>query len=148
MKNCFRMPVACHLILCQGDEILLLLRANTGYEDGKHSVVAGHVEERESASAAMIREAREEAGVTIAQEDLVFGCVMHRKPKDGERIDFFYVCNKWQGEIQNKEPHKCGGLSFFPLSQLPDTTIPYVRAGIEAWRTGITYVEFGWEKEL
>lgn len=40
--------------------ILLQLRINTGYCDGMWGCVAGHVEEGESASGAMIREARVE----------------------------------------------------------------------------------------
>ena len=39
-----RFPVAVHLFFLRDDQILLLRRFNTGYEDGKYSVVAGHLE--------------------------------------------------------------------------------------------------------
>ena len=41
--NRFSLPSAVHLFLLRGDEVLLLRRYNTGYEDGKYSVVAGHL---------------------------------------------------------------------------------------------------------
>lgn len=59
------MPVAVHLFLVKDDKILLLRRSNTGYEDEMYSIVAGHIDGDEDAKTAMIREAREEAGIEI-----------------------------------------------------------------------------------
>ena len=61
-----RFPVAVHIFLLRGDSVLLLRRSNTGFEDGRLSVVAGHVEPGESVTAAAIREAREEVGIDLA----------------------------------------------------------------------------------
>jgi 8-oxo-dGTP diphosphatase len=58
-----RFPVAVHLLVLRGDDVLLVRRSNTGYEDGRLSVVAGHVEPGESITQAAIREASEEVGV-------------------------------------------------------------------------------------
>ena len=38
-----KLPVSAQLFLIVGDEILLLRRYKTGYEDGKYSVVAGKI---------------------------------------------------------------------------------------------------------
>ena len=54
----FTLLSAVHLVLIKDDKILLLRRKNTGYEDGKYSLVAGHLDGKESVTTAMIREAR------------------------------------------------------------------------------------------
>ena len=66
----FLAPVAVHLLLVKNDRVLLLRRYNTGYEDGNYSVVAGHIEGGEDLKTAMIREAREEAGIEILRSNL------------------------------------------------------------------------------
>src|SRR5689334_11949952 len=109
----FGMPVAVHLFLVRGEEVLLLRRANTGYEDGKYSVVAGHLDGGETVVAAAVREAREEAGVVLDPADVRVVGVMHRRAED-ERIDFFVAAEMWSGEIRNCEPHKCDALDWFP----------------------------------
>jgi 8-oxo-dGTP diphosphatase len=106
----FRAVVAVHLLLLRGDEVLLLRRANTGYEDGNYSVVAGHLDGNETASQAMVREAAEEAGIQVAQADLRFVHIMHRKEaaEAEERIDLFFSAKRWEREPEIGEPEKCG----------------------------------------
>lgn len=130
----FTMPVAVHLILIQDEEILLLRRFNTGYEDGKYSVIAGHLDGGETVLEAMAREAREEAGIELAHAQLAG--VMHRRAQDEERIDFFVVYHEWTGAIRNLEPQKCDEFRWVSVGTLPANTIPYVAAGIDAWRSG------------
>ena len=141
-----RFPVAVHLFLLRGDEVLLLRRCNTGFEDGKLSVVAGHVEPGESATRAAIREAAEEVGVTLAPERLRVVGTMHRNAGRG-RVDFFlaYTLDADSGEPANHEPDKCSELVWTPLAKLPEDTIPYVRAGLDGFRRGTWFQEFGWE---
>lgn len=114
----FQMPVAVHLLLVKDNKVLLLRRFNTGYEDGNYSVVAGHVDSDEDLKTAMIREAKEEAGIEITPNNINFASVMHRK-SDDERIDFFFIADSWEGEITNMEPQKCDDLSWFDINNLP-----------------------------
>ncbi|GHO43555.1 NUDIX hydrolase [Ktedonospora formicarum] len=139
----YTMPIAVHLLLLRDNEILLLRRNNTGYEDGNYSVIAGHVEKGEEVMQAMAREAYEEANIDITRENLKVVGIMHRKTKS-ERIDFFLTAREWQGELRNKEPHKCDELAWYPLQNLPENTIPYVRQAIENFQAGKWFDSFGW----
>jgi mutator protein MutT len=141
--------VAVHLLLVRNNQILIARRANTGYHDGDYSVAAGHVDMGESSTQAMIREAKEEIGITIQPEDLEFSTIMHRYGDDkSERIDFFFSCEVWTGTESICEPHKCDDLKWVDIGQLPENTISYIREGIDCYKRGVKFMEFGWEQKL
>jgi 8-oxo-dGTP diphosphatase len=134
-----------HLLLLRNDLILLLRRFNTGYEDGNYSLIAGHVEHDESVLQAMRREAREEANIDVRLEDLEFAHIMFRRKSDSSvKVDFFFKCVKWSGQIENLEPHKCDELKWFLLRELPGNTVPYIRVALEHIEGGRSFSEFGW----
>jgi len=139
----FKLISAVHLFLIKDNKILLSRRFNTGYQDGNYSVPAGHLDGDETATSAMTREALEEACIKIQPEDLEVIHVMHRK-SDAERIDFFLIAKKWEGEIRIGEPKKCDDLSWFPLDNLPNNVIPYVSSAIKNYQNRVSYSEFGW----
>lgn len=139
----FTLIPAVHLFLLKHDQILLLRRFNTGYEDGNYSVVAGHLEGDETATAGMCREAQEEAGIIVRPADLKFAHVMHRVT-NAERLDLFFIADRWEGEPTNQEPEKCDDLSWFSANHLPSNMIPYVRQAIEHFTKGAHYSEHGW----
>ena len=138
--------VAAYLVLRQGDQVLLLKRHNTGYEDGNFSLVAGHVEAGETFQAAIVREAKEEANLDIHPDHFSQTYVMHRKSNHdaSERVDVFFVTEKWSGEVQNCEPGKCSELSWHPIESLPENTVGYVREALEHILAGKNYAEHGW----
>lgn len=138
-------PVTAHIFLLRGGQVLLLRRFNTGYEDGRYSVVAGHLDVGETVIEAAIREAREEVGVEIHPDDLRLVGVMQRKSND-ERIDFFLAASAWSGEAVNQEPDKCDDLRWCQLESLPDNTIPYVRKALGNFQAGRWFEVFGWER--
>lgn len=138
--------VAVHLLLIKDDKVLLSRRFNTGYHDGDYSVPAGHVDEGETATQAMVREAMEEIGIKILPKDLQYSTVMHRYSDDkSERIDFFFSCEKWEGEEKVCEQDKCDDLRWVAFDKLPENTIEYVREGMHCYLEGKKYSEFGWE---
>ncbi len=143
-KNRFKLTTAVHLFLLDGNKILLSRRYNTGYRDGFYSVVAGHLDGNEKARSAMMREAKEEAGIDIDENDITFAHVMHRKSVE-ERLDFFFVAEKWKNEIANMEPHKCDDLRWFGIDNLPENMVPYVKKAISNYKANIEFDQFGWE---
>lgn len=140
----FKLIPAVHLFLFKDNKVLLLRRFNTGYEDGNYSVPAGHLDGGESATMAMVREAKEEAGITIDPKDLQVVHVMHRIKSREERVDFFLSANSWSGEPAIQELDKCDELEWFPLDNLPANVIPYLRFALEKYQVGAGYSEFGW----
>ncbi len=135
---------ASYLFLMKEKKILLLKRCNTGHEDGNYSLIAGHVDEGESFTNAIIREADEEANIKLKAENLKVVHVMHRKSFDSQRVDVFFTANKWQGEIENKEPHKCSELIWIGLNQIPTNTVFYIKEAIHKIQNKIFYSEYGW----
>ena len=138
---------ASYLTLIKDGKVLLLRRFNTGYEDGNYSMIAGHVDQGETFTQCIIREAEEEAGIFLKPEDLDVVHVMHRNSRtaeNNERVDVFFVARQWQGEPQNKEPLKCDDLSWFNLDNLPDNIIPYIKQALEGIKNKIYYSEQGW----
>jgi 8-oxo-dGTP pyrophosphatase MutT (NUDIX family) len=140
-------PAAVHLILRRENQLLLLQRLNTGYEDGKWSLPAGHIEYGESATAAALRESMEELGITIHPDQLRFVLVMHKKdPVDGEeRIDFFFECSGWSGVAENREPEKAYQLQWVKTDEIAKLrTVSYIAAALNMVQEGLMYGEFGW----
>lgn len=138
-----RFPVTVHLLFFRENQILMLRRFNTGYADGLYSVPAGHLDGGETVLTAGVREAEEEVGVRIEPDNLSFSTVMHRI-EDDERVDFFLLVHKWEGEPFNAEPGKCDDLRWVNIDQLPENTVEYVRRSIANHLNGVRFDEFGW----
>ncbi|UUZ84161.1 NUDIX domain-containing protein [Paenibacillus sp. P26] len=144
-KKWFALHSAVYLLFIQDGRLLMLRRTNTGYEDGKLSLVAGKLDGKEEVKQAAVREALEEAGVTVRADQLDVVGVMHRNSDSGEWIDFFLRVKAWDGEPANMEPDKCSEMAWFPLDDLPEDTIPHVREAVENALNGTFYAGYGWE---
>lgn len=141
----FKLRSAVYLLPIKDDKVLLSKRFNTGWMDGKYSLISGHIDGNETVFEAMVREAWEEAGLKIDPKDLIPGTVIHRK-SDVEYIDFFFVVKKWQGIPTIKEPNKCDDLSWYPLDNLPDNLLPFIVEAINNYQNKIAFFASGWEK--
>ncbi len=141
----FKPYAAVYLVLVKDGQVLLSKRCNTGYQDGNYSLVAGHLDGGETTKQGIIREAKEEANVTINPSDLEVIHVMHRFRPDREYIDFYLKAEKWLGDIKNLEPNKCSELKWYNLNNLPENMAPEVRLALENLNKNIFFSELGWE---
>jgi 8-oxo-dGTP diphosphatase len=140
------MRAAVYLILRRQEQVLLARRCNTGFQDGNYSLVSGHVEAGEPVTTALLREAHEEAGITLSPHQVEFVHLLHRKSEDSlNYFDFFFVAQQWEGDVVNCEPDKCDDLRWFPLTALPANIVVYVRTVLtQSLVTGQKFSEYGW----
>jgi mutator protein MutT len=141
----FKVIPAVFLILKNDDsEVLLSQRLNTGFSDGNYGLVAGHVENGETATNALIREVKEEIGITVKEDDLCMSHVMYYGSRSAiyQAVFFFFTATQWQGEIANTEPEKCSDLRWFAIDNLPENIVSPAHHALECVQKGILYSEF------
>lgn len=87
-------------------------------------------------------------GITLRLGDIRVAHIMHRSAHKDEvydRVDTFFVADKWEGKTENKEPDKCDDLRWFEVDNLPENVIPYIRQVIRMiFEKSEFYSEFGW----
>jgi len=149
MKERNKAVPAVYALFERDGALLFMLRQNTGYQDEKYGLPAGHVETGESLTQALVREVAEETGLRIEAGNLELVHLMYRPKKDetGERIDAFFRALRWNGEPMNAEPRKCARLDWLPFDALPENVVKYQRHAIECWRRGSVFSELGWQGE-
>ncbi|MEW2626029.1 NUDIX domain-containing protein [Streptomyces sp. NPDC048106] len=140
--------VGVHLYLERDGHVLLGLRhPDSAYAGGSWHVLAGHCE-AEAASACLVREADEEAGIVLepADIDLVHTVHMRERPTDPPRVQLFFRARRWLGEPKLRELDKCMSWQWWNVKDLPGLIVPYTRAAIEGIQAGRTYTELGWTR--
>ncbi len=132
-----------HLVLRRDGCILIGERRNTEFAAGQYHVPAGHLENDETILDGIIREASEEIGIKLAPKDVDLAYVMHFRGKS-DRLSFFFTADRWSGEIENREPHKCAGWEWIPMTDFPANTVPYAKQAIADLLAGKRLGLFGW----
>ena len=143
----FKLYVSAYLVLIKGGQVLLHKRHNTGYQDGNYGLVSGHLDGGETTKQCIIREAKEEADITINPQDLEVVHVMHYIRTAREYFTIYLHTKKWSGDITNREPHKCKELKWFKIDDLPNNIVPEVKLALENIDKNIHYGEYGWERK-
>ena len=141
----FKIAVSVNVIIARNNKYLLLRRANTGWADGYYTLPAGHVDGNESLTSAAAREVKEEVGLGVRKEDFELVHVMHRSNKedDQERLDFYFLVTKWEGDPYLGEPEKSDHLDWFALTELPECTLENVRNTLKLFK-GQLLSEVNW----
>lgn len=124
-------------------EILMLKRAGTGYYDGYYDLPGGHLEANEDIFDGMIREAKEEIGISIKREDMEILHIYH-KYKRG-MLKFVFKACKYEGIPINNEPDKCEKIEWIEIDNLPENTIQGIRLELENIKSKLFYSKEGEE---
>ncbi len=125
------MVVGVHLILKdKNGRVLLARRANTGFGDGEYNFPCGHVDAGENLKTALSREAKEEIGIDINENDLHFAGATHWV-SNKQSVNFFFECTNWKGEARNAEPEKCDDVSWFVASEAPANVVKQTSLALE-----------------
>ncbi|MFD9602854.1 NUDIX domain-containing protein [Streptomyces sp. NPDC059970] len=139
--------IGAHLFLERDGRTLLGRRhPDVEFAGGAWHALAGHVE-WESVRACLIREAYEEAGITVEPADLTLVHTVHLlddRENAEPRIQLFFRASRWSGEPEIREPDRCTAWQWWPLDGLPDPMVGYTRAAIEGILAGTAYTELGW----
>lgn len=113
------------------NEILLQRRQGTKLWPGFLGLPAGHIATGENAYEALIRETKEELGITIAIEDIIDTFVVNRKNKSlPPYYDVYFEVNKYEGTIGIMEPEKCSELVWANINNLPGDIITFEKEAI------------------
>lgn len=120
-------------------EVLLHIRKNSGYMDGKYDASAsGHLEPGETLEECAIRETVEEIGISLQPEELKFGLLCHNTEEN--YIKVFFTADLPKGQTpQVCEPDKSAGLQWFRLDRLPENIAPFLIEVLECIQHGIYY---------
>ena len=141
----FKVIPAAYTIFRDGDKVLLLRRANTGYHDGEYSLPAGHIDGNEPALVAAAREVQEEVGISVPLENFHLVHTLHSKsdePEPHERVSFFFEITQWADTPYNAEPEKCDELRWVPITDLPANMVPEVGQVLTKVAVGEFYSDF------
>lgn len=129
-------------------KIAFLLRQNTSWMNNYYGLPSGKVDIGESVSAAAIREAKEEVGVTIKLQDLNYLLTAYRTGDSPDKpwVDVIFEAEAWDSDLINAEPHMHAELAWFHPDQLPENTIPPIVFYMQQIKSGNKYAEYGWEE--
>lgn len=128
-------------------KLAFVLRKNIKWMSGYYSLPSGKVEQGEQTTAAAIREASEEIGITIDPNHLKPAIVVHRYDSSDLQswIDVYFTVDHYEGQPYNAEPDMHEELVWCDMDDLPENVVPMTKAAIKAWKEGAIFYEYGWE---
>lgn len=143
----FRLSAAVYGVLIQDRRVLLMRRAGSGYRDGQLGLPSGHLEGDEDLVSALIRELREELGITVDGHDVRLGVVLHSRAEDendSEYLHLFFRVDRWASMPLIAEPDECTELVWANVNHIPADAVDYVVNALEALHAEKPLLLFGW----
>lgn len=127
MRERFKISISVFSVVRNENQVLMILRSNTGWMDGYWSLPAGAMDGGEIASHAAARELLEEASLTVKPSELRLIHTQHNFTHGNEWIGLYFEALAVDGEPKLGEPHRHGDLRWIDLRYLPQNVVPYVR---------------------
>ncbi len=121
MPERVKFNISVSFLIKENTQILLFYRTDGYFHDGWWVLPAGHVEEGETATDAVIRECKEELNIDVSAPNVKFAHVVYNLSGENKRMDFYFYVQNYKGTLCNLEPDKCEKMMFFDLDNLPDT---------------------------
>jgi 8-oxo-dGTP diphosphatase len=116
------------------DGQVLMARRISGQRPGWYGWIGGKLEFGETLQACAIREAREEAGIEVANLRLL--CISSIIVADQHWVDVEFLADIASGEPRASAPDEIDGWGWYPLDDLPGPIFEPARFALEAYRTG------------
>jgi 8-oxo-dGTP pyrophosphatase MutT (NUDIX family) len=135
----FNIVLKTRLILYDRGKILLLRQ--TKPNGGNYTLVGGNIEQAEYAKACLIREAEEEAGITLKEKDLQLVHVLQKNTSSEQRIVLYFKAYRWEGNLRAREKNKFQEAEWFHLDELPRNLTATVKHVLQEYRKGSLYSE-------
>jgi len=146
--NRFMVRCAVHLFLIKDGKILVEKRKNREYCNNEYDVIASHILGNENAIDAIIRTAKIEVNIDVKKEDLKIVQVMHQKSEPYEYINYFFVADKYYGEIKNNDPDYCDCVEWIEFKYPIDNMMSYINEAIKNYLNNPenAFTFYGWDK--
>lgn len=123
--------IGVRVILRDGNRVFLSQRKQ-GALAGRYDLPYGHLKPKENLIEGLLREAREEFGIHLQEEDLNFMGVVHHI-RGAQSIDFIFECTNWDGVVENLEPDNCGAIGWFDIDHLPEHILHQAEEVLETY---------------
>jgi 8-oxo-dGTP pyrophosphatase MutT (NUDIX family) len=138
MKERYKVVAAVWLVVMREGKILLQLRQNTGYMDGRYDMAAsGHLEAGERLEDGIVRETKEEIGIEVEKGSMRLVGIGYDEGEGYLRV--FFGCEEYRGEPRIMEPEKIAALEWFDVDDLPKNLTPGASEALSRIKQGVFY---------
>ncbi len=132
------------LTLTAHNSVLLLKRQNVDFGNDLYSLPGGECEQNETPTNALIRETKEELGISLNPSDIKLVHTLSRNGTENNLLLLVFKADTWSGNITLNEPLKHSEYFWAPINNIPSNTIPAHQQALTAIRDNKTYSEHGW----
>lgn len=133
--------VAAYALVVRGEEVLLTRISGSGFHTGSWSLPGGGIEHGESPVAAVVREVREETGLTVEVGDVVTvldervrGSAPSGRDEDFQSIGLVYAATVTGGELAVEESGTTDAAAWVSLAEIEAGRVPVTDVASSALR--------------